>query len=117
MVVAEGIKHPEGKSAASYLAEAIHLYTGIETRETVLGYVQRGGSPTPMDRILATRYGAFAAECIAKECFGVMVAVKNNQLTTVPLEEVGGKVSLVTPDHPLIVKSRKMGVSFGDEFL
>ncbi len=116
VVVAEGINHPEGKSAASFLAEAIQLYTGIETRETVLGYIQRGGSPTPMDRILATRYGAFAAECIAQECYGTMVALRNNQLTTVSLHEVGGKLSLVTPDHPLIAKARKMGVSFGDEY-
>ncbi len=117
VVVAEGIEHPEGKSAASYLSEAIHLYTGIETRETVLGYIQRGGSPSPMDRILATRYGAFAAECIAKEQFGIMVAYRNNMLSTVPLKEVGGKLSLVSPNFPLIAKARKMGVSFGDEYL
>jgi len=117
VVVAEGIEHPEGKSAASYLSEAIQLYTGIETRQTVLGYLQRGGSPSAMDRILATRYGAYAAECIAQELFGTMVALRNGQLTTIPLEEVGDNVSLVTPDNPLIAKARKMGVSFGDEFL
>lgn len=117
VVVAEGIDHPKGKSAANHLAHAIQTYTGIETRETVLGYIQRGGSPTPMDRILATRYGAFAAQCIAEECFGTMVAIKNNELTTVPLEEVGGKLRLVQPENGLILKARKMGVSFGDEFL
>ena len=117
VVVAEGIEHPKKGSAASYLAEAIHTYTGIETRETVLGYVQRGGSPSPMDRILATRYGAYAAQCIAQECFGTMVALRNNELTTVPLEEVGGKLSLVDKEYPLILKARKMGVSFGDEYL
>ena len=47
VVVAEGIEHPKGTSAASHIAEAIQTYTGIETRETVLGYIQRGGSPTP----------------------------------------------------------------------
>ena len=117
VVVAEGIEHPKEKSAASFIAEAIQTYTGIETRETVLGYIQRGGSPTPMDRILATRYGAFAAQCIAEGCFGTMVAMKNNQPTTVPLDEVGGKLRLIEPDFPLIQKARKMGVSFGDEFL
>ena len=117
VVVAEGIDHPKGKSAASHIAEAIQTYTGIETRETVLGYIQRGGSPTPMDRILATRYGAFAAQCIAEECFGTMVAVKDNVLTTVPLDDVGGKLRLLEPDNGLILKARKMGVSFGDEYL
>ncbi len=117
VVVAEGIDHPKEISAASHVAKAIETYTGIETRETVLGYIQRGGSPTPMDRILATRYGAFAAECIANEDFGTMVAIKNNTLTSVPLDEVGGKLRLVEPDFPLIQKARKMGVSFGDEYL
>lgn len=117
VVVAEGITHPKGKSAASHVAEAIQTYTGIETRETVLGYIQRGGSPTPMDRILATRYGAFAAKCIANGNFETMVAIKNNDLTTVPLEDVGGKLRLVDAEFPLIDKARKMGVSFGDEFL
>ncbi len=117
VVVAEGIDHPKKSPAASYLAEAITTYTEIETRETVLGYIQRGGSPTPMDRILATRYGAFAAQCIADGCFGTMVALRKGELTTVPLDEVGGKLRLVEPDHPLIIKARKMGVSFGDEYL
>ncbi len=117
VVVAEGIKHPKNISAARHISEAIQTYTGLETRETVLGYVQRGGSPSPMDRILATRYGAFAAECIADGCFGTMVAMKNNQLTTVPLDEISDKLSLVTSDHPLVQKARRMGVSFGDEYL
>jgi len=117
VVVAEGINHPKETSAARHLAEAIQTYTGIETRETVLGYIQRGGSPTPMDRILATRYGAFAAQCIAEGNFGTMVAVRNNELMTVPLEEISDKLRLVEAGHPLINKARKMGVSFGDEYL
>ncbi len=115
VVVAEGIKHPAHKSAASHIAKYIQTHTGIETRETVLGYIQRGGSPSPMDRILATRYGAFAAQCIADGCFGTMVAIKKNELSTVPLEEVGGKLRLIEPGFSLIDKARKMGVSFGDE--
>jgi 6-phosphofructokinase 1 len=118
IVVAEGINHPKKgtMSAARYLSEAISEFTGHESRETVLGYIQRGGSPTPMDRILATRYGAFAAQCIAEGNFGTMVAVKDNSLTTVPLADVGGKLRLVDKEHPLILKARKMGVSFGDEY-
>lgn len=115
VVVAEGIEHPRNQSAANYIANTIEVMTGIETRETVLGYVQRGGSPTPMDRILATRYGAYAAQCIAEGCFGTMVAIKKNEITTVPLEEVGGKLRLIDPELGLIKKARKMGVSFGDE--
>ena len=115
VVVAEGIEHPKNQSAANYMSTTIKTITGIETRETVLGYVQRGGSPSPMDRILATRYGAYAAQCIAEGRFGSMVAIKKNELTTVPLEEVGGKLRLVEPDLGLIQKARKMGVSFGDD--
>ncbi|MEZ5104402.1 MAG: ATP-dependent 6-phosphofructokinase [Draconibacterium sp.] len=115
VVVAEGIQHPKSKNAASYIAGAIRSHTGIETRETVLGYIQRGGSPSPMDRILATRYGAYATQCIVDGNFGTMVALKDNELTTIPLEEVGGKLRLVEPNLGLIQKARKMGVSFGDE--
>jgi ATP-dependent phosphofructokinase / diphosphate-dependent phosphofructokinase len=117
VVVAEGIEHPRYTSAAAYLSDTITTYTGIETRETVLGYIQRGGSPTPADRILATRYGYFAAECIANGNFGTMVAVRDTRLEAVPLSEVGGKTRLVEPTDPMIEIGRKMGVSFGDEYL
>ncbi len=117
VVVAEGIERPEKRSAANYLAEAINTYTGIETRETVLGYVQRGGSPSPFDRILATRYGAFSAECIANGNFGTMASIIDNKTVAVPLSEVGGKTRLVGVDDPLVLIARRMGISFGDEFL
>ncbi len=117
VVVAEGIDHPKNKSAASHISEAIQTYTGIETRETVLGYIQRGGSPTPMDRILATRYGAYAAQCIAEGNFGTMVAMNRSELITVPLSDVGGNLRLVEQDNNLVSKARRMGVSFGDEYL
>lgn len=115
VVVAEGIDHPKSMSAARYVSETLQQHIDAEARETVLGYTQRGGSPSPMDRILATRYGAYAAECIAQGNFGKMVALIKNELTTVPLEEVGGKLRLVSPEHPLVLKARKMGVSFGDQ--
>jgi len=115
VVVAEGIEKPEKRSAAGYISEAINTYTGIETRETVLGYIQRGGSPSPFDRILATRYGAFAAECIAGGNFGTMAAIIDNKTVAVPLSEVGGKTRLVEASDPLVVIARRMGISFGDE--
>ncbi|MCT4671911.1 MAG: ATP-dependent 6-phosphofructokinase [Prolixibacteraceae bacterium] len=114
VVVAEGIEKPNNLSAASYISYCINDKTGIETRQTQLGYVQRGGSPTPMDRILATQYGAYAAELIANGDYGKMVAFHKNELIGVPLSEVGGKLSLVSPDHKLVQKARNLGVSFGD---
>jgi 6-phosphofructokinase 1 len=114
-VVAEGIEKPKKESAATYIAKKIQKHTGLETRETILGYIQRGGSPSANDRILATRFGAHAVEMIANKKFGHMVAKKGEELTSVPLSEVGGKLRLVPPDHSLIKKGRRMGVCFGDE--
>jgi len=113
VVVAEGIEKPKKKSAASYIGKKIQKMTGMETRETILGYIQRGGSPSPQDRILATRYGAHAAELIHRGEYGTMVSLKNDVITSVPLSEVGGKLRLVNPDHYLIDQGRNMGVCFG----
>jgi 6-phosphofructokinase 1 len=113
VVVAEGIKKKRKKTAAAYIGKKITQMTGLETRETILGYIQRGGSPSPQDRILATRYGAHAAELIHKKQFGTMVSLQNTKITSVPLDEVGGKLRLVEPDHHLVLKGMKMGVCFG----
>jgi 6-phosphofructokinase 1 len=115
VVVAEGIEKPRKDKAATFIAQQIEAATGLETRETILGYIQRGGSPSPNDRLLATRFGAHAVELIANEQFGRMVAKKGEDLTSVPLAEVGGKLRLVPPDHSLIKKGRRMGVCFGDK--
>jgi ATP-dependent phosphofructokinase / diphosphate-dependent phosphofructokinase len=115
VVVAEGIDRPDGMSAASFVSREIRAKTGLDTRETILGYVQRGGSPTPMDRILATRFGAHAVELIAEGRFGLMVCKEGEAITSVPLSEVGGILKQVPADHSLILKSRKMGISFGDK--
>lgn len=114
VVVAEGIKCP-GKdcSAAQFISKRIGELTGLETRETVLGYIQRGGTPSPMDRVLATRYGTAAADMIAERDFGKMVALKNNQIMPVPLAEVAGKLKLVEPKDPLVIQANSMGTSFG----
>jgi 6-phosphofructokinase 1 len=114
VAVAEGIRRPKGVSAASYVSQFIQEITKLETRETILGYIQRGGTPTPMDRILSTRYGAKAVEFIAEGNFGIMVAKEGEHIVPVPLADVGGKVKLVPPDHSLVRKARKMGISFGD---
>lgn len=117
VVVAEGIrKKSEKRSAASYIARMITKATGLEVRETILGYIQRGGSPSPFDRVLATQYGSYAAQLIAEEHYGNMVAVKGNELVPVPLSEVGGRLKLVEPDNQLVRKARALGTSFGDDF-
>jgi ATP-dependent phosphofructokinase / diphosphate-dependent phosphofructokinase len=114
VVVAEGIPCPKGEKAGHFISRSIEDLTGLETRETILGYIQRGGSPSPMDRILATRYGAYAVELIAKKKFGEMVCLHGEEVTSIPLGEVGGKLRLVPLDHTLIEKARKMDICFGD---
>jgi phosphofructokinase-like protein len=114
VVVAEGIHNPgKEKSTAQYLSNRINEMTGLEIRETVLGYIQRGGTPSPMDRVLATRYGAAAADMIAAKDFGKMVALRNNEIVSVPLADVAGKLKLVEPDNPMIIQAQNMGTSFG----
>ena len=113
VVVAEGIQTDGRKRAAEYIAQEIEYETGIETRETVLGYIQRGGSPTPFDRNLSTRMGGHATELIANGEFGRMVALKGNGISSVPLAEVAGKLKLVTEDHDLVIQGRRMGICFG----
>lgn len=108
MQVKTGIEHP-----ASYLAREIEERTKIETRETILGYVQRGGSPSAFDRNLATRLGGHATELISRREFNRMVCVKNDCITSLPLEEVAGKLKIVPADHDLIIQGKRMGISFG----
>ena len=115
VVVAEGIKtgKKEGVPAGAYIAEQIERGTKIETRVTVPGYTLRGGSPSPLDRIIATRMGTYAASLINKQDFGKMVALHNNEMTSVPLKDVGGKTRLVPSDHFLIKQAKRVGTSFG----
>lgn len=115
VVVAEGIKinTDTRKRAGEYIAEEIEYETGFETRETVLGYLQRGGAPTAFDRNLATLMGGHAADLIARKQFGRMVALHGETITSIPLAETAGKLKVVTPDNDLIVEGRKMGVCFG----
>ncbi|MFH2095852.1 MAG: ATP-dependent 6-phosphofructokinase [Bacteroidota bacterium] len=115
VVVAEGIQVPdEKKSAGQYIAKKINELTGFETRETVLGYVQRGGTPSPADRILATRYGTSAAEYIANKKFGTMMSLENDMIYAIPLKDVAGKIKTVDPQHPIVLQAKLMGTCFGD---
>jgi 6-phosphofructokinase 1 len=77
--------------------------------------LQRGGGPSPTDRLLCTRLGTKAAELLAKGVYNVMVAVKGDECHPVPLEKVAGKKKLVPPDHAWIQSARLVGTCFGDK--
>ena len=101
--------------AISYkLAEDITKKTGYEVRVTIPGHVQRGGSPDPFDRILSTKLGVYAAQCIVKEEYGIMVAMVNNQVKKVPLEKSAGRLKSVDPKDQTVQLAKYMGISFGD---
>ncbi len=95
------------------LTEDIELRTGIETRVTILGHLQRSGTPTPFDRILATRFGVAAVEMIGRREFGVMTALRGSDIVPIPLDEVAGRMKRVPPDHPLLKVARFAGKSLG----
>jgi 6-phosphofructokinase 1 len=96
------------------LAQQLEKLTGLEARLTILGHLQRGGTPSAADRILATRLGTAAADFIAKKKYGVMVAARGEDTVPVKLEDVGSKVKTVPPDHPWVLSARRVGTSFGD---
>lgn len=130
VVVSEG-SHPEGEDyivrevvkdspdpirlggIGARVTDYIERETGHESRVTVLGHLQRGGSPTFFDRILATRYGVAAARLAEKNIFGKMVALKGTEIVPVGLEEATSGLKLVSPGHPLIKTAESLGTSFG----
>ena len=100
--------------AGERLVRELEEKTGIESRCTVLGYLQRGGSPTAFDRVLSTRYGVAAAEaCIRKE-YNVMVSLQNDRIVTEPIAKLGAKPRLVPVDSDIIQAGRELGLCFGD---
>lgn len=113
VVVAEGVKTPGEGRPSEYIARMIEETTNIETRVTVLGYIQRGGSPTPFDRNLSTRMGGYATEMIAKREFGKMVVYRGNEISSIPLSDVAGKLKSVTEDNDLVIEGKHMGICFG----
>lgn len=96
------------------IAHEIEMATGQETRVTVPGHFQRGGSPCPYDRVLSTRFGTRAAELIINKQYGNMVALVNNKVVSVPLKEIAGKLKSVPADCELIDTAKMMGISFGE---
>lgn len=100
-------------TATNRIAKQIEETTGFETRVCVPGHMQRGGSPSAYDRVLATQFGTYAAKLVEAEHYGVAVAMKNNIVTQNPLAEVAGKSKLVPETCDMLTVARRMGVSLG----
>lgn len=97
------------------LAQALEKQTNLEARITILGHVQRGGTPSARDRLLSTRLGTAAVELIKDGIFGVTVAVRGEGTEPVPMENVAGKVKMVPLDHPRLFSARRLGTCMGDQ--
>lgn len=96
------------------IGKEIEEKTGQEIRITVPGHTQRGGEPCPYDRVISTRLGVEAANLVMKEKYGYMVALQNNEVVSVPLEEVAGKLKAVDPNASIIKEAKALGICFGD---
>ncbi|MEO8427818.1 MAG: ATP-dependent 6-phosphofructokinase [Verrucomicrobiota bacterium] len=96
------------------MAKQLEELTDLESRVTILGYVQRGGTPSAADRLLATRLGTACADLIHDGVFGVMVAARGDRTEPVPLEKVAGKSKTVPMDHPWVESARRVGTCLGD---
>ena len=96
------------------LASTLEVLTGLEARVTILGHVQRGGTPSPADRLLATRLGTAATEYIAEGVHGVLVAARGETTEAVPLKKVAGQLKFVPLDHAWINAARHLGIALGD---
>jgi len=97
------------------LATILEEITGIEARVTILGHLQRGGTPSAADRLLATRLGTSCTEYLKKGTYGVMIAAKGEKTEAVPLEKVAGVKKLVPLDHDWVKSARAVGTCLGDE--
>lgn len=100
-------------TVTQHLAEVIGERTGIETRGTVLGYIQRGGNPSPYDRVLSSRLGSYAGKLAAQGQFGVTVAVAGRDITFNALPDVAGKYKFVDPASDIVRQTEDIGVCFG----
>lgn len=130
IVVAEGAKEKGGQMCvskklknspdpirlggiANVLVEQINQCTGLECRAVILGHIQRGGTPTPFDRVLATNFGHTALELLMKGITGHLVVLKDGELSSIPLSQVAGKIKTIPKNHHLIKAAQSVGTSFG----
>ena len=108
----------EGKSrlggVAKLVADEIHERTGRETRELVLGHLQRGGGPNAYDRLLALRFGAAAVQLVKNESYGSMVALDPPEVLAVPLADAIAKIKTVPLNSDVVATARALGVCLGD---
>ena len=100
-------------TATARIAKRVEELTGAETRICVPGHMQRGGSPSAYDRVLATQFGAYAAGLVADEHYGVTVAMVNNRVVANPLADIAGKTRGVPDDCDMLNVARSMGISLG----
>jgi len=121
IVVAEGVKLPtelkqlsRGGAVANLIADGIALTAHKEVRVSVLGHIQRGGSPSPFDRILGTRFGVAAVDLIAQRQFGKMVCLRNATIEAVNIADAVGKMKMVDPQGEMVRTARAIGICFGD---
>ncbi|HEV2021673.1 MAG TPA: ATP-dependent 6-phosphofructokinase [Terriglobales bacterium] len=129
IVVAEGVKlpadlesnyererrrAPRGGAVSNRIADSISMTLRRETRVTVLGHIQRGGSPSPFDRILSTRFGATAVDLIAQGKFGRMVCLRGDRILDVDIAEAIGRMKAVDPAGELVATAKSVGIGFGD---
>ena len=96
------------------LGEDLEKHFGLETRVTVLGHLQRGGSPNSYDRILASRYGVAAVEAVLEEKFGIRVAPQGKDIVQVPLQEAVDMLKLIAMAEPMLITARALGIELGD---
>lgn len=128
MVVSEAVCSQEGDlfqrtqsfgecrlgGVGAYLADKISQETGAETRVTVLGHVQRGGIPSPLDRMIASAFGVAAVDCIANDLFDCVVTWQNRQVLPVPITEAIGRYGAVNPEGILVKTARGLSICLGD---
>jgi 6-phosphofructokinase len=129
VVVAEGVKMPADavarfeqerrtvarpRSMGYLVGDALGMCTHKEVRVTVLGHIQRGGSPSPFDRILSTRFGVAAVDLIAQRQFGKMVCLRGGCIQSVEIADAVGLMKAVEPNGELVRTARSVGVCFGD---
>jgi 6-phosphofructokinase 1 len=112
--ILDGGVHLVHEPMASRIAREIQRITGTEARVTSLGHVQRGGEPTPFDRLLCTRLGAKAGDLLREGHLNCMVALQGDRCCPVPLEEVAGVKKTVPPDHEWLQAARRVGTCLGD---
>jgi phosphofructokinase-like protein len=129
VIVAESVKGPGGETVTyktahgesryggigAMIAEEIGRRTSAETRVTVLGHVQRGGSPVPLDRVLGSAFGVYAVDLVARRRFDRMVAWQYRDVIDVAIEEAIATYRAVDPDDALVHTARGLGITFGDE--